>query len=276
MLIGEGWVAEVTFRDIQKALQGLGLTRASRVLALGDASAVGPVRGGAETVVGALAASSALVIAPAFTPQCQVWPLVGPENNGATYTGHTAENAAAEFSRADLPAEGLGEALRQVPGAQRSAHPLYSFVAVGAEAGLTLAAQSLAEPLGPVAHLAKAGADGVVLLIGVDQTANLALHYAEARAGRKQFVRWALTPDGIVECLACPGCPDGFNTLTGHIRALRRVTQIGLARVEALPLAELVNVAVELIRREPAALLCGRAGCERCGAVRSYLMEVAA
>lgn len=269
-------MAEVNFRDIQKGLQALGLTRASRVLVLGTAAALGPVRGGAETVVGALTASSALVVAPVFTPQCQVWPLVGPENNGATYAGDAAENAAADFFRADLPAAGLGEALRPVPGAQRSSHPLYSFVAVGAEAGLTLRAQSLAEPLGPVAHLAdaQAGRDGVVVLVGADQTANVALHYAEARAGRKQFVRWALTPAGIVECLACPGCPDGFNAITAHLRALRRVTQIGLARVECLPLAELVNVAVELIRREPAALLCGRPGCERCGAVRSFLTAV--
>ncbi len=263
-------MAEVTFRDIQKGLAALGLTRASRVLVLGDAAAFGPVRGGAETIVGALTASAALVLAPAFTPQCQVWPLVGPEHNGAQYAGHAAENAAAEFFRADLPAAGLAEALRHGPGAQRSSHPLYSFVAVGEEAGLALAAQSLAEPLGPVAHLAEAGRGGEVLLIGVDQTANVALHYAEARAGRKQFVRWALTPTGIVECLACPGCADGFNGMAPYARPLHRIGHIGAARVERLPLAELVEAAVALLRRDPVALLCSRPGCERCEDVRAY------
>jgi aminoglycoside 3-N-acetyltransferase len=201
--------------------------------------------------------------------------LVGPDNNGARYAGHDADNAAAEFFRPGTPTTGLGETLRHVAGAQRSSHPLYSFVAVGAEAAATLAAQSLAAPLGPVAHLAEAGRDGVVLLLGVDQTANVALHYAEARAGRKQFVRWALTPGGIVECLACPGCPDGFNAILAHGRALRRVAQIGLARVEALPLGELVSVAVDLIRRDPAALLCARPGCERCESVRGFVRTMA-
>jgi aminoglycoside 3-N-acetyltransferase len=271
-------VADVTFRDIQRGLQTLGLTRESRVLVLGSAAAFGPVRGGVETVIGALTASAALVVAPAFTPQCQVWPLVGPDNNGATYAGHAADNAAAEFFRPDCHTTGLGEALRHVPGAQRSSHPLYSFVAVGAEAALTLAAQSLAEPLGPVAHLADAhaGRGGELLLLGADQTADVALHYAEARAGRKQFIRWALTPGGIVECLACPGCADGFRAMAPHARRLLHVAQIGAARVERLPLADFVDAAVALIRREPTALLCSRPGCERCEAVWQFVLGVPA
>ncbi|MCC7358762.1 MAG: AAC(3) family N-acetyltransferase [Anaerolineales bacterium] len=264
-------MADVTFRDIQKGLQALGLTRDSRLLAVGDLAALGPVRGGAETVIGALAAGTALVVAPAFTPQCQVWPLVGPERNGARYADHAADNAAAEFFRPHTPTTGLGEALRHAPGAQRSTHPLYSFVAVGADAALTLAAQSLAEPLGPLAHLAQPGRGGELLLIGAEPSANLARHSAEARAGRKQFIRWALTPGGIVECVACPGCPDGFHAAAPLVRPLHRVTQIGAARVERLPLAELIDAAVALLRREPEALLCRRPGCERCADVRGLL-----
>ena len=264
-------MAEVSFRDIQKGLASLGLTRGSRVLAVGDLAALGPVRGGAETVIGALAASTALVVAPAFTPQCQVWPLVGPEHNGAQYAGHAADNAAAEFFRPQTPTTGLGEALRHAPGAQRSTHPLYSFVAVGEDAALTLAAQSLAEPLGPLAHLAQPGRGGDLLLIGAEPAANVALHYAEALAGRKQFIRWALTPAGIVECPACPGCPDGFHAAAPLVRPLHRVAQIGTARVERLPLADLVEAAVALLKREPAALLCHRPGCERCADVRGFL-----
>ena len=40
------------------------------------------------------------------------------------------------------------------PGAVRSAHPLYSFVAVGAGAERAMAAQSLADPLGPDSNTA--------------------------------------------------------------------------------------------------------------------------
>jgi aminoglycoside 3-N-acetyltransferase len=273
-----GGVGELSFRELQKSLRELGLGRESRVLAFASLPALGPVRGGAEAVAGALAALCRLVVVPAFTPQCQVWPLVGPANNGDDYAGHEADNARAEFFQPDLAAHAsvgaVAEALRHVPGARRSGHPLYSFTAVGEGAELTLRAQSLAEPLGPIAHLAEDGQGAEVLLLGVDATANAALHYAEARAGRKQFVRWALTPEGVVECPACPGCPDGFRAVIPYVRPLARIGHVGGARAERIPLAGLVHAAVDLMRREPTALLCGRADCKRCGAARTVLAEL--
>ena len=230
-------------------------------------------------MLAALTSLCDLVVMPAFTPQCRVWPRVGPPNNGASYAGHEEENANAEIFRPDLPADpalgALAEALRTAPGALRSWHPLYSFAALGNGAGLVAAAQSLAEPLGPIAHLADGGREATVLLLGVDHTANTALHFAELRAGRKQFVRWALTAGGAVECPGCPGCPDGFNAITPELRGLTRIAQIGTARVECVPLSELLRAAEALIRRDPAALLCGRRGCERCGAVRTIQAALA-
>ncbi len=269
----------VTFRDLQKGLRELGLTPASRVILAASLPAFGPLRGGAETVAGAVTSLCRLVVSPAFTLQCRVWPLAGPPNNGVTYGSHDDENASAEIFRPELPAHpslgAVAEALRHVGGALRSQHPLYSFVAVGPEAEKTLLAQSISDPLGPLAHLAEAETDVDVLLLGADHTANLGLHYVEARAGRKQFVRWALTPKGAVECPGCPGCPDGFNAIVPHLRGLSRVAQIGTARVERIPLASLVRVAVDLLRRDPGALLCTRAGCERCYAVRSMVAHPA-
>ena len=269
---------DVTFRDIQKGLRELGLGPASRVIVHASLPAVGPIRGGAESVVGALSALGGLVLMPAFTPQCRVWPRVGPADNAATYAGRDDENAAADIFRPSLPADPsqgpTAEALRHVSGAVRSLHPLYSFVAVGAGAERAMAAQTLAEPLGPIAHLADTHPGADVLLLGADQTANVSIHEGERRAGRKQFIRWALTPKGAVEAAGCPGCPDGFNALIPHLRPFSRVTQIGNARVERLPLKELLATVEALIRRDPTALLCNRPGCERCGAVRTVLTHL--
>jgi aminoglycoside 3-N-acetyltransferase len=266
-------VAEANFRDIQKALRELGLEPDSRVVAHVSLAAIGPVRGGAEMLAGALSSLCQLVLMPAFTPQCQVWPLLGPPGNGAAYAGHEAENAQAEIFRPELASPlatgAVAEALRRLPGARRSMHPLYSFVAVGQGAEVALSAQNLAEPLGPIAHLAESDRGADVLLIGLDHTANTAIHYAEARAGRKQFVRWALAPRGAIECLACPGCPDGFNTLLPHISTHTRISQVGMARVERIPLGALVRVVVGLIGRDPSALLCREPGCLRCSDVRA-------
>jgi aminoglycoside 3-N-acetyltransferase len=271
-------VPDVSFRDLQNGLRELGLGPGSRLLVHGVLPALGPLRGGAESVVGALVALGGLVVMPAFTPQCRVWPRVGPQHNAADYSGHDEDNAAAEFFRPNLQIDpvlgSLAETLRQVPGAVRSAHPLYSFVAVGAGAERAMAAQSLAEPLGPVAHLAETGPSADVLLLGADQTANVAIHEAERRAGRKQFIRWALTPTCVEECAGCPGCTDGFNAAIPPLRPISKVAQIGSARVERLPLNGLLQTVEALIRRDPTALLCSRPACERCGAVRTVLASL--
>jgi aminoglycoside 3-N-acetyltransferase len=132
---------------------------------------------------------------------------------------------------------------------------------------MAMSAQSLAEPLGPIAHLAEHGGD--VLLLGVNHAVNTSIHYAEYRARRRQFVRWALTPKGVVECLAWPGCSDGFQAIAPHVAAFTRETRIGPARVQRIPLRDLLRVAEALIRADATALLCSRPDCERCNAVRA-------
>lgn len=264
-------MTDIAFRDIQKGLRELGLSPQNRVMAHVSLSAFGHVRGGAEAMVGALTAACGLVMVPTFTYQCLIQPLVGPENNAMTYGDHHADNAEAEMFNTDLPAHAdmgiTAETLRHLPDARRSTHPILSFAAVGASAEAFLAAQTLAQPLGLIARLAAEGGD--VLLIGVDHTRNTAIHFAEQRAGRKQFVRWALTLNGIVECPVWPGCSEGFNALAPHVAAFTRTTRVGNALLQRLPLAELLRAAEALIHADPLALLCANPGCERCNAVRA-------
>jgi aminoglycoside 3-N-acetyltransferase len=264
-------MAMLSFREIQRGLRDLGLTAESRVLALVSLPALGEVRGGAEVVAGALTAQCGLVLSPAFTYQCQVFPQVGPPNNGLVYGDHMDENANAEIFRPDLPVHPevgpVAEALRTRPGAVRSGHPLLSFAAVGAGADQVLKAQSVAEPFGPVARLAEDG--GEVLLLGVTHTANVAMHYAEYRAGRKQFIRWALTAAGVVECVGWPGCSAGFDAVAGRLRAVTQIRQIGPACAQRIALKDLLGAVADMLHEDPLALLCQDAACPRCSAVRA-------
>jgi aminoglycoside 3-N-acetyltransferase len=263
----------LSFREIQRGLRDLGLSAESRVLAFVSLPALGEVRGGAEAVAGALTTQCGLVLSPAFTYQCQVFPQVGPHNNGLEYGDHMEENANAEIFRPDLPVHPdlgpVAEALRTRPEAARSAHPLLSFSAVGKGADQVLKAQSLSEPFGPVAHLAEAR--GEVLLLGVTHTANVAIHYAEYRAGRKQFIRWALTTGGVVECVGWPGCSAGFEAVSSHLREVTEIRQIGPASARRIPLQDLLQAATDMLRADPLALLCQDPACPRCGAVRAVV-----
>jgi aminoglycoside 3-N-acetyltransferase len=262
---------DITFRDLQKGFRELGLNASSRVIAHTSLSAFGHVRGGAEAMVGALTSVCGLVAVPTFTYQCLISPLVGPENNGMTYRDRQADNEYAEMFQPDVPAHadmGLtAETLRHLPGAVRSSHPLLSFAAVGLGAEAVTSAQTLGEPLGPIGRLAAEGGD--VLLLGVDHTKNTSIHYAERRAGRRQFTRWALTPVGVVQCPNWPGCSAGFNAVTPHVAGFTRTARIGAATVQRLPLGQLLQTVELLIRNDPLALLCDNLECERCNAVRA-------
>ncbi len=268
---------DITFRDLQKGFRELGLTPESRVLAHTALSAFGHVRGGAEALVAALTSTCRLVVVPTFTEQCQILPLVGPAENGMTYGDRYADNAEAEMFLPEVPAHAdmgvTAETLRHHPDARRSSHPLLSFAAVGPGAAELLAAQTLAEPFAPLERLAELGGD--VLLLGVDHTRNAAVHLAERRAGRKQFVRWAFTPAGVVQCPAWPGCSEGFAALDPHVRALTRTARVGGALLQRLPLADLLSAAEALILSDPTALLCAREDCERCAAVRRAVSQPA-
>jgi len=191
---------------------------------------------------------------PAFTRRC----LIAGEGTASGETYHP-----------DLPADDsmgpVAECLRVRPEAYRSMHPLLSFVGVNMRDALE--AQTLTEPLGPIGWLAEY--DGDVLLLGADQRSNVSLHYAERLAGRRQFTRWALTPEGPVECPGMPGCSSGFGAIADRLDGVRHRDLLGGAIVEVFPLRDLLHVAAGWIRQDPRALLCDRRECEQCRAVRA-------
>jgi aminoglycoside 3-N-acetyltransferase len=260
----------IGFRDLVAAFRGLGIDPARPLITHVSLSAFGGVDGGAETVLGALLYCYEAVIMPGFTYKTMIVPEVGPPDNGITYGARDA-NLMAEFYRPRMPVDRIigviPEALRRHPMAHRSAHPILSFV--GINASQFLKRQTLAEPLGPIGALAEAG--GWVALLGVNHTVNTSIHYAERLAGRKQFVRWALTRNGIVECPRFPGCSDGFERIAARLQGMGRQAQIGEAQVLAYPLVDLVKIARGWISADPLALLCDRSGCERCQEIRRHV-----
>lgn len=233
-------------------------------------SAFGKIDGGAETLVSALLAVFDSVVMPAFTYKTMIIPPSGPEYNAIPYGSGADANRMAEFFDPKMPADPLmgilAETLRKHPNARRSTHPILSFAGVNARTAL--AAQTLSEPFATIGALVKK--DGWVLLLGVNQTVNTSIHYAEKLAGRKQFTRWALTPRGVRACPGFPGCSAGFQSIAPDIERYARQVRVGEATVQVVPLKGLVRVVVERIKSDPLALLCQREDCERCNAIRIH------
>lgn len=261
----------ISYRDLTNALRDLGLDGTQPVIAHASLSAFGHIQGGAKTVVGALISATSSVIMPTFTYKTMITPEEGPPNNGIRYGSGERQNQVAEFYFPDMPADPLmgiiPETLRQFEEAQRSNHPIYSFAGVHAQE--ILDAQNLSDPFGPIHALTER--QGWVLLLGVDHTSNTSIHFAEKLAGRKQFIRWALTPKGVRECPGWPGCSYGFNAVTPFIESFTQKTSLGDAEIQAIPLPAMIKAVVERIGEDPTAFLCNRSNCQRCQAVRKDL-----
>jgi aminoglycoside 3-N-acetyltransferase len=259
----------LTYEDFVAVFKSLDLGSHSRVIVRASLSAFGSVADQAEAVVRALVSNCESILVPTFTYSTMITPLVGPPDNAIIYGSADNRNGVAEFFNLDMPADPamdvIAETLRCHPDARRSTHPILSFAAVNADEALE--AQTLEDPLAPIGWMAEYDAD--VLLLGVDHTANICLHYAEKLAGRVQFTRWALTPQAIVACPGCPGCSDGFQAIVPRLEGVARREKLGAGVVEAVALRDLINIAVGWIHQDPRALLCDRRGCERCAAVRA-------
>lgn len=260
----------VRLRDLLLGLRELHLGGAP-VIVHSSLKSFGEVEGGAETVVNALAGVFQSVIVPTFTYKTMLTPQTGPEHNAMKYGSGEAQNRMAEFFTPRMPADPLmgiiAETFRNHSKAERSIHPIQSFA--GINAANLLNAQTMANPLGPLGALEKE--NGWVVLMGVDHTVNTSIHYAEKLAGRRQFLRWALTPKGVVECPGFPGDSAGFQAIAPDMEKFTRTVQIGAASVQAVPLVMLFKVVIARIKKDPLALLCQQEDCERCGEIREQI-----
>jgi len=260
----------LTFSDFKSAFASLEL-EGKPAIAHASLKAFGVIQGGAETVLPALLAAVGGLVAPAFTYKTMIIPEVGPPNNGLTYGSYKDLNRMAEPFYADMPVDPLmgvlPETLRHSPGAHRTAHPILSFTGVNASAALHT--QTIYNPFAPIGVLADQ--DGWVLLLGVDHTVDTSIHYAEKLVGRRQFVRWALSKNRVVECYGFPGCSEGFNDITPDLREDTRTVEIGESSIDAVPLKRLFQAVETRLQKDPLALLCQREECERCNAVREMV-----
>ena len=273
----------VSAAEIADGLTRLGLARSSSVIVHSSLTSFGYVDGGAEAVCDALTETCGTVLAPAGT-----WDFTGIGPPPGTARAHNAYDPAPtweafdeELDRAtafspDLPIDRelgrIPETLRLTRTPARTAHPLFSYIAVGPAADQLLAAQRPDWPLGPIEELRRLNGD--VLLLGVDHTADTTIHLAEQLLGRSCFYRYAKTADRVwTEFPNIPGESHEFDAIEPSLRSATRETTIGNCRARKIPITAVLAATRQLVLADPAALLCTTPTC-RCAAAHQQRLAV--
>jgi aminoglycoside 3-N-acetyltransferase len=197
--------APVTQAGMTDELRALGVRPGSVLLVHTSMSALGWVCGGPQAVVGALldalGPDGTLVVPTHTNSNSEPSEWQNPPVPEDWWPVIRAQMPPYDPER--TPARALGvvvELVRTWPGALRSAHPHYSFAAVGPAAETVTAGHELDSGLGEASPLARVhDLDGDVLLLGAGHATNTSLHLAEYRIPdphRGESGAAVLGPDG--------------------------------------------------------------------------------
>jgi aminoglycoside 3-N-acetyltransferase len=179
----------------------------------------------------------------------------------------------------------ITEHFRKLPGAVRSLHPTHPMAGIGRDAREILLDHDKAHPFGagsPCWRLWER--DAWVLLIGVGHFANSVAHVAEELLAMPYLDRMRTArvrrANGAIDevTLRRPGCSDAWDAvLDAPLRARGAVTMGSIVAVKAqlVRARDVVDVTVELLRRNPRSLLCDRAGCDACEQARRMFRDAA-
>jgi len=261
------------YHDLKNALDDLEIRRNDPTIVYASSSLIPHVKGGAQTILGAVLAGIDNILIPSFTFKTMIVPEVGPDENLLEYGSGREDNLNASIFTPDLPSDfedqEISEPFRHFPDVVRSSHPIFSFLGLGLDAALD--AQSLSEPYGHIRYLQ--GKHARILLAAKEPSSLFSIHFCEKESGRRQFVRWAMTDEGIQECPNFPGCSNGFHKILFHLREDVKKTQIEDQPWYALTLDHLIETALQMLRADPYALLCNDLHCEKCNLIRKDIRQ---
>ena len=249
-----------------------GLSEGESVILHSSLRSLGPVEGGADTVLdallGAIGAKGNLML-PTFNytdplPQPYYDPIETPCRTGI------------------IPETG-----RRRRGAVRSLHPTHSVAVIGPNAGFLTAGHLDHRAFGkgsPVGRLAEM--NGKVLLIGVDHRANSMVHVAEEYADIPKVPWWnaqrigrVRMPDGKIvshELDTSPSCSAAFGAVEARLRRHNEVRdgRAGKAMLQLVLARDVISRACEMIAEKADVLLCTWAQCNACSSTRQELRRL--
>ena len=250
----------ITLERLVYDLKKVGLKRGDKVGVHSSLKSLGHVVGGAETVIKALLA------------------VIGPDG---TLLMPLFNNPAPQIDLRTAPCRlgAIPETFRKYPGVLRSHNATHSVGVIGADAEYVAAGHEKGTQLGvdsPFHRLAKMG--GWILHLGTDFKSSSIIHVAEAIAqvpyldvtypGYDISIEY-FVEDGskrIMEPKETPGDAVTFIKVQAEMERRGRLIKgkIGMADSILVKGTDILNIAVEMLQKDPAVLLCDNKDCPVC------------
>lgn len=255
-------------KQLETDLYELGVRPGRALLVHASLRSIGQIEGGGETLLAALhdvLGEQGTLLVPAFRDPHS--PFFMATDDWDAQPADTVTVGA------------FAEIVRQHPEAIRSHHPIFSFSAIGHDAEFLIRNAPFSHPFGTDSPLARLHQlDGDILLLGVDNQANVSLHLAEIWADVPYIHRIAgipAAPDQLTPMRGMPGCRNGYRKIEPLLRQSRigRHGYIGNAASQLQRQRYVVSLAVAMLQGRGSSLLCDDPSCAECVYARKMLQE---
>lgn len=227
---------------------------------------LGPVAGGPDTLIEAFLESGCTLLVPSFFYESETRPL-GTDYSNNGIDDRTDHLRGVSFDdRPDQIDPSMGVIPRLVvahPRALRTKNPHDGFCALGPRAEALVRDQHLLNVYSPYKAIQRLGLRAHIVLLGVDLCSCTPIHFAEERAGRTLFRRWAVYHGQTVE-VEVGSCSEGFENLRPSVRTLETRDFLGASEVRTYPFGEFVDQVVGVLKASPTITRCADPSCLRC------------
>jgi aminoglycoside N3'-acetyltransferase len=226
----------------------------------------GFLEGGPDALLRAFIDCGCTLLVPAFTYECEVPPVRDIPQNGFgdddDFDPPVPYDPTGAMIARDMGA--IPARLLQIGGRVRGNHPLNSFAALGPLADELIAAQGPLNVYGPYKTAYASPVPAYVVLAGVDLTSATPVHFAEERAGRRLFRRWAMHIKYGIQEVEVGSCSDGFNNLADAVAQIETRVRAGQSEWRIFPLRAFIDALAASIAKTPSITHCADANCARC------------